>query len=109
MQPLMMDENKEKRKKNRKVCRYMPVDFVFEERLQRGLIVDISQTGARIENTLPLSPGQVTTMTFMENDTLGPIKTTCRVVRSFDNGFAVNFDVLTSYQAEAIGYFVDKE
>ena len=99
----------ENRKHPRKHCLYMPVDFIFGNRLQRGLIMDISEKGARIENTLSLRPGLYTTMTFMENFPMGPVKTTGRVVRSFENGFAVNFDVLRADQEEALNLFVDNE
>ena len=104
-----MMENQENRKNPRKNCMFMPVDFVCEKRLLRGLIMDISETGVRIENVLSLHPGQFTTMTFMENFSMGPVKTTGRVVRSFDNGFAVSFDVLRTDQEEAINLFVETE
>lgn len=98
----------EKRKHNRKSCTYLPVDFVLDNRLQRGLILNISESGACVENPAELSPGQSTTMTFLENHENGPVKTTGRVVRSFDNGFAVKFDVLNQRQQEAISTFVNR-
>lgn len=107
MQPQMIDESLDRRRKNRRNCSYLPVDFVSEKRLHRGLILDISETGARIEITSPLKPGQYATMTFLENFEKGPVKTTGRVVRSFDKGFAVHFDNLTRNQSQAIGSFVD--
>ncbi|GAB6094734.1 hypothetical protein JCM14469_09860 [Desulfatiferula olefinivorans] len=106
--PMQSDDQLEKRQSKRKTCRYLPVDFVFDQRLQRGVIADISRGGARIENTLSLPAGGTTTMTFMENHDKGPVKTTCRVVRACDDGFAVEFDALTSFQADAIATFVDE-
>lgn len=102
-------DDQENRESKRRTCQFLPVDFVFEQRLQRGLITDISRGGARIENTISLETGHTTTMTFMENQAQGPVKTTCRVVRSCDDGFAVHFDSLTPYQVEAICSFVDSE
>ncbi|MBU1171079.1 MAG: PilZ domain-containing protein [Proteobacteria bacterium] len=109
MEPFTKEKYQEKRKKYRKNCRYMPVDFVYNQRLERGLIVNISEAGACVENTGSISEGHLATMTFLENHDRGPVKTTCRIVRTFDNGFAVNFDMLTLSQAEAIHHFVFKD
>ena len=109
MSQSMMDETMEKRKSPRKSCKYLPVDFVYNKKLLRGLIMDISETGARIENTLSLLPGKTASMTFMEDYSMGPLKTTGRVVRTFDNGFAVHFDVLTPQQEESLSEFVEME
>ena len=97
----------EKRKSIRKTCTYLPVDFVFEDRLQRGLIINISQAGACVENQMEIQPGAKTTMTFLENHDEGPVKTTASIVRSFDNGFAVHFNTLTPKQQDAIKSFVE--
>lgn len=107
MQPQSSIATMEKRKHIRKTCTYLPVDFVINDRLQRGLIVNISEAGACVENSADLAPGQLTTMTFLENHAHGPVKTTGHVVRSFDNGFAVRFDVLNPKQQEAISTFVN--
>lgn len=97
----------EKRKNFRKTCTYLPVDFVLEERLQRGLIMDISESGAFVENSSGIQPGAFATMTFLENHTQGPVKTTAKVVRALDTGFAVSFDSLTPTQLNAISSFVN--
>lgn len=96
----------ELRKRPRKKCTYMPVDFVYMDQLQTGLILDLSESGARIENQRQLQVGETTTMTFLENYLMGPVKTSCRVVRSFENGFAVTFDTLTMDHETAISGFV---
>jgi hypothetical protein len=104
----IIDPPKENRKHPRKNCLYLPVDFVYDNRLLRGLIMDISERGARIENTVPLHAGVRTTLTFMENNPMGPVKAQGRVVRSFENGFAVNFEILTKNQEDMINYIVEK-
>lgn len=96
----------EQRRSPRKACRFLPVDYVVDNRLLRGLIMDISETGARIENTMSLMPGDFATMTFMEFHSMGPVKTRARVVRALDNGFAVHFDNLTSLQEESLASFI---
>jgi hypothetical protein len=88
---------------------FLPVDYVVDNRLLRGLIMDISETGARIENTISLMPGDFATMTFMEFHSMGPVKTRARVVRALDNGFAVHFDNLTSLQEESLASFIALE
>ncbi len=93
----------------RKPCRFLPVDYVVDNRLLRGLIMDISETGARIEKTSSLMPGDFATMTFMEFYSMGPVKTRARVVRALDNGFAVHFDNLTSQQEEVLARFIAME
>ncbi len=102
-------ENEDKRKSQRKACRFLPVDYVVEEKLFHGLIMDISTTGARIENTLSFLPGASATMTFMERSSLVPVKTRATVVRSLDNGFAVHFDGLSPRHEDSISGFVSME
>lgn len=102
-------ENEDKRRAPRKVCRFLPVDYVVEDRLFHGLIMDLSTTGARIENTLSFLPGASATMTFMEPSSLGPVKTRATVVRAFDNGFAVHFDGLAPQHEDSISGFVSMD
>ena len=109
MEQTAVNEVKDKRRALRKVCRFLPVDYVVDNRLFRGLIMDISETGARIENTMPFLPGVRATMTFMELYSLGPVKTKATVVRALENGFAVHFDSLSAHQGETISNFVSKE
>lgn len=105
----IMESIKDKRQSLRKSCVYMPVDFVLDDRLQRGLIMNISETGACVENTSGIQTGAFATMTFLENHEFGPVKTTARVVRAFESGFAVCFDGLTPKQHNAISSFVHME
>lgn len=99
--------NYEKRETPRKKCMFMPVDYAFRDGLKKGLITDISQSGAKIENLDPLPVGSHTTLTFMESTWMGPVKTRGIVIRSFDKGFAVEFDDLRSDYQSAIGKLVE--
>lgn len=101
------DATMEKRKNYRKTCNYLPVDFVLDDRLQRGLIMNISEAGASVENSADIQPGTQATMTFLESHEQGPVKTTAKVVRSFESGFAVRFDALTPRQLDAINSFIN--
>lgn len=79
------------RERPRKSGNFMPIDYVHKEKLFFGSVLDLSESGIKIQNSPPLDEGAETTMTFLENYRFGPVKMHGRVVRSWPNGFAVRF------------------
>lgn len=71
--------------------RKIEVDYEINNRTHRNFIQDISAAGVFIESPNPPAVGQKITLQFSLADNKKPINITGRVVRSDDNGFAVDF------------------
>jgi hypothetical protein len=67
------------------------VDYEINNRTHRNFIQDISAAGVFIETSNPPAVGEKITLSFSLADNKKPITITGRIVRSGDNGFAVDF------------------
>lgn len=80
----------DRRKWSRHKC-IIPVDYVIERRVYRDFIENISQQGAFISSSRPVSPGTRLMMTFTWHQTGQFIKSSGIVIRKNRKGFAVVF------------------
>jgi hypothetical protein len=71
--------------------RKIAVDYEINNRTHRNFIQDISAAGVFIETSNPPAVGEKITLSFSLADNKKPITITGRIVRSIDNGFAVDF------------------
>ena len=71
--------------------RKIVVDYEINNRTHRNFIQDISAAGVFIETPNPPAVGERITLSFSLAENKKPITITGRVVRSIDNGFAVDF------------------
>jgi hypothetical protein len=67
------------------------VDYEINNRTHRNFIQDISAAGVFIETSNPPAVGEKITLSFSLANNKKPITITGRIVRSIDNGFAVDF------------------
>ena len=67
------------------------VDYEINNRPHRNFIQDISAAGVFIETANPPAVGEKITLSFSLANNKKPITITGRIVRSIDNGFAVDF------------------
>jgi len=67
------------------------VDYEIDNRTHRNFIQDISAAGVFIETSNSPAVGEKITLRFSLADDKKPITITGRIVRSIDNGFAVDF------------------
>jgi len=71
--------------------RKIEVDYEINNRTHRNFIQDISAAGVFIETSNPPAVGEKVTLRFSLADNKKPITVAGRIVRSTDNGFAVDF------------------
>jgi len=67
------------------------VDYKISNRIHRNIIQDISAAGVFIETSNPPAVGEKIILSFSLAENKKPITITGRIVRSIDNGFAVDF------------------
>ena len=70
----------------------IPVDYVVNQQAHRDFIENISKRGAYIGTKRAMKVGSNIVMTFLWQDPSGrPIKSSGKIVRSTNDGFAVRF------------------
>ena len=96
-----------KRKHTRKSC-LIAVDYSTPDRFYREFIQDISAGGLYIETREPLLKGDTISLTFSVPNSEVPIRLTGIIVRTDENGIAVEFDRISKYQEEIISSLINK-
>ncbi len=97
----------EMRRRPRKSCSFVPVNYSAQNRIFYETIKDISESGVAIESHSPLLVGDKITMTFLEDYKLGPVKISGDVVRSWMRGFAVHFSGPSPKQELIINSYIE--
>ena len=87
----------------------MPVNYVDHKRAFCGSVLDVSESGIKVQIRRPLEKDADTTMTFLEYEPLGPVKLKGHVVRSWSDGFAVKFTEPDPRSESVIRSYVAKE